>query len=106
MPGLFVDKSNNNSPSISQKKPKSAGSDGYQESVYNLIPKEYIAQARPPRHRSVYAGMARHEYKQSQVKPAATIGPAEVSKISPKQFLKKHTTEQKKPKGPCCFITL
>jgi hypothetical protein len=104
MPGLVSKSSSktNSTGSVTngRKKPQSAGSgDVHQESIYNLIPKVYIAPPRPPRHRSVYAGLAREEYKSSQVKPAGTIGPAEATKVSPKQFLKKHTNEQKKQKG-------
>lgn len=71
----------------------------FEESIFNLLPKEVQHHARPPRHRSVYADMARAEYKASQAKSMGSIGPAVIKREQPENFLKKHTRDQKASKS-------
>lgn len=66
-----------------------------QESVYKLIPKTIIIPEKPPLYKSIYNPMASKEYKDSQVKKAASIGPAVVPKETPDQFLRKKSKSVK-----------
>ncbi|XJO71801.1 hypothetical protein BDV3_001253 [Batrachochytrium dendrobatidis] len=58
------------------------------ESVYELIPKEYVAPPKNARHRSLYANQARGEHNSGR-KQAASMGPAKVQVNDTSDFLKK-----------------
>ncbi|KAJ3092477.1 hypothetical protein HK102_006888 [Quaeritorhiza haematococci] len=62
--------------------------DPFDETVYNLLPLELPPQEKPPTYKSVYAKLAKKEYKDGK-KATASIGPAKVQQRSAKEFLKK-----------------
>ncbi|KAI8908364.1 calmodulin-binding-domain-containing protein [Gorgonomyces haynaldii] len=62
--------------------------DPFLESVYALIPKEYIPPKKEARYKSKYADQARKEYVVDD-KPAASMGPAHVPLNKPNDFMKK-----------------
>ncbi|KAJ3254036.1 hypothetical protein HK103_007575 [Boothiomyces macroporosus] len=69
--------------------------DPYLESVYSLIPEEYIAPPKEKRYKSHYSTQARKEYV-SDTKKAASMGPAKVPLPAPSHFLKKRQGVPKK----------
>ena len=63
-------------------------SDPFQESVYKLIPQEYVPPPKAERYKSKFAHQARIEYNSNR-KTTASMGPAKVEVNHPKEFLKK-----------------
>ncbi|KAI9006162.1 calmodulin-binding-domain-containing protein [Gaertneriomyces semiglobifer] len=70
----------------------------FDESVYALLPKPIPRVVKPPVYRSIHAQTVKEEYKPPHMK-TGFIGPPPgvVSKVVPKQFLKKGERERGKP---------
>lgn len=60
------------------------------ESVYNLIPQEYIKPRKEPRHESKFKSTVKLELKEGRHEKK-TLGPAKLSPESPEKYLKKGT---------------
>ncbi|KAJ3402960.1 hypothetical protein HDU80_004603 [Chytriomyces hyalinus] len=71
--------------------------DPFRESVYNLIPIEYIPPEKQKQYRSKFADQARREYVSGQ-KTAASMGPPKVFVNGTDGFLKKGDGASLKPK--------
>lgn len=67
-----------------------------QESIYNLIPREYQAPAKPPRHTSKFRGNVSAETK-ANTHDHKTLGQAKVPLRGPDHFLKKNEGEPQLP---------
>lgn len=67
-----------------------------EESIYNLIPKEYHAPQKPPRYVSKTHGNVKEESR-SDKHACKTMGPAKVQTNAPQEFLKKHEKEPQLP---------
>ncbi|KAJ3323883.1 hypothetical protein HDU76_013545 [Blyttiomyces sp. JEL0837] len=66
--------------------------DPFEESVYSLIPLEYIPPAKQSMYRSKFAFQARKEYVDGR-RNAASMGPAKVQLHKPGEFMKKGTRD-------------
>ncbi|KAI8894814.1 calmodulin-binding-domain-containing protein [Globomyces pollinis-pini] len=79
-----------NTPTKNHNQPKGNNypHDPLEESVYNLIPEEYIPPPKEKRYRSQYADQARKEYV-SDTKKTASMGPAKLPVPAPNGFMKK-----------------
>lgn len=67
-----------------------------EESIYNLIPREYAAAQKPPAHSSKFRSTVKDEYKSGKAS-YKTMGPAKVETRAPQNFVKKHEKEPKLP---------
>jgi hypothetical protein len=66
----------------------------FDESVYLLLPVEYIPPTKQNMYRSKFAHQAKEQLKKGK-KPMATLGPKEVKKPEPTDFLKKYERDKK-----------
>lgn len=66
------------------------------ESIYNLIPRQYVAPAKASMYKSK-TNKTNRTVDETNKYPAKTMGPAKVETRAPDQFLKKH--EKEPPKG-------
>ncbi|PAA72437.1 hypothetical protein BOX15_Mlig006351g1 [Macrostomum lignano] len=66
------------------------------ENIYNLIPRQEAAAARPPKHQSRFKSTVKDQYAANRF-AHKTMGEAQVPTAQPNEFLKKHTRETKPP---------
>ncbi|KAL2920014.1 hypothetical protein HK105_200080 [Polyrhizophydium stewartii] len=69
-------------------KPVPIPGDPHDETVYRLIPEEYVVPPKEQRYRSQFADQARGEYNSNR-KSTASMGPAKVQVNHPSEFLKR-----------------
>merc|ERR1711976_234496 len=67
-----------------------------EESIYNLIPKEYQQPGKPPRHTSKFKTSVRTDNQKNKAEHK-TMGQAKVPTRAPNDFLKKHEKEPRLP---------
>lgn len=66
------------------------------ESIYNLIPQEYLEASKPPKYTSKFKGSIKNDNTKAKA-DYKTMGQAKVPTRAPNDFLKKHENEPKLP---------
>jgi hypothetical protein len=59
-----------------------------------MVPKQIVVEEKGPLYRSIYAGVAKQEYKKVQ-KRIGVLGPAHVKRDDPQVYLKKHSADSR-----------